>query len=73
MGCCGSSEGSESIKKDKQQFEIEATKNVQNGLEPCSPHVGGCNKIQPFQEDNKQPINDSKFDFRIIFPFSDIG
>ena len=61
MGCCGSSENQDSIKKDRHQLETEDTKNVQEDLKPSRPPTSGSNKIQPFQEDNKEHINDSKF------------
>ena len=60
MGCCGSSEKLDSIKKDKQQLKSEYSNNVINDEKPSSPSAKIRNKVQPLEEDNTPSLIDSK-------------
>ena len=51
MGCCGSSEQSDSIKKDKLQLENEHNNNETNNLKPHNYSAVSKNRIQPLQGD----------------------
>ena len=59
MGCCGSSEQSDSIKKDKQQLQNEHINNETNNLKPHNYSAASRNRIQPLPGDNL-PVADSK-------------
>ena len=60
MGCCGSSEKSDLIKKDKKQLKSECSNNVIANEKPLTPREGTRNKVQPLQEDDKSTLFDSK-------------
>ena len=59
MGCCGSSEESNSIKKDKHQLENEPINNETNNLKSHNYSTASRNRIQPLEGDNL-PVSDSK-------------
>ena len=59
MGCCGSSENADSIKKDKLQFENGNNNNVTKELKQQSYSATSRNRVQPSQEDTST-VADSK-------------
>ena len=61
MGCCGSSERPDSLKKDKKLLE-----EVEKYQEPHDDKLNSSvskprNKITPFAEDNNKILEDSKY------------
>ena len=61
MGCCGSSERPDSIKKDKKLLE-EVEKYQEHHDDKSNSSVSKPkNKITPFVEDNNKILEDSKF------------